>query len=86
VSHGRANELPVSLRKRAPSATDRVVILDVWGTDLYCDLEYDDVHYEQVTRYRLEGKTLTLFTSTQLYVLERYPHCPSTCDAPYAVP
>lgn len=45
------------------------------GTTLRgCSFPIEDVHYHRVTRFRIDGDTLTLETPTQSYVLTRFPH------------
>lgn len=39
-----------------------------------CSDELEDVHYEDVTGFKVTGSTLELFTPTQTYVLERFPY------------
>jgi heat shock protein HslJ len=39
-----------------------------------CSFEIEDVHYEQAIHYQLEGRTLYLHTTSQVYVLEKFPY------------
>lgn len=39
-----------------------------------CSEGQEDVHYTQVTHFELADRRLELFTPTQSYVLERFPH------------
>ncbi len=46
-----------------------------------CSFEIEDVHYEQVTHYQLEGRTLYLHTPSQVYVLEKFPYSKMSLNA-----
>jgi heat shock protein HslJ len=50
-------------------------------TLMACSFEIEDVHYELVTHYQLEGHTLYLHTPWEVYVLEKFPYSRMSLNA-----